>query len=134
MLVLYHDIPPGFEEINTVFAEADTDDLIWTGCHPEIYDRKRNPAVWYSSCIRTYTERDVKQIRNNENTIRFTHAYEIKSGQAFNEDFLNNLRSWNNISKTKGGVVLYDGNIFFRRSDGISLLNWKDKSAFRQVW
>jgi predicted AAA+ superfamily ATPase len=40
--------------------QLSTNQLIWSGCYPEIYDRERNPALWYQAYIRTYVERDVR--------------------------------------------------------------------------
>ncbi len=40
------------------------DSLMFTGMYPRIYDKQIDPLDWYPTYIRTYIERDVRQIRN----------------------------------------------------------------------
>lgn len=58
-----------------------TDELILNGCYPEIYDKQRKPGHWYPAYIRTYVERDVKQLRNIENTLLFTRFLQLCAGR-----------------------------------------------------
>ena len=58
-----------------------TDHLLLKGCYPELYDKRVNPAAWYSAYIRTYVERDVKQLRNIENTVLFTRFLQLCAGR-----------------------------------------------------
>jgi predicted AAA+ superfamily ATPase len=58
-----------------------TNELIWYGCYPELYDKNRKPGLWYPSYIRTYIERDVKQIRNIENTLSFNRFIQLCAGR-----------------------------------------------------
>ena len=58
-----------------------TDLILLNGCYPEVYDKKREPGAWYPAYIRTYVERDVKQIRNIENTLLFNRFLQLCAGR-----------------------------------------------------
>jgi predicted AAA+ superfamily ATPase len=58
-----------------------TNQLLWRGCYPEIYDRNRNPTMWYPAYIRTYVERDVRQLKNITDTIAFTRFLKLCAGR-----------------------------------------------------
>jgi predicted AAA+ superfamily ATPase len=58
-----------------------TNELIWRGCYPELYDRNRKPEVWYPAYIRTYIERDVKQLRNVTSTMTFNRFLKLCAGR-----------------------------------------------------
>lgn len=58
-----------------------TEELILNGSYPELYDKNRKPTIWYPAYIRTYIERDVKQIRNIENTIAFNRFLQLCAGR-----------------------------------------------------
>jgi uncharacterized protein len=58
-----------------------TNQLIWKGCYPEVHDRDRNPSVWYPAYIRTYVERDVRQLKNITDTILFTRFLQLCAGR-----------------------------------------------------
>lgn len=68
-------------------------EYIFYGSYPELYDKKRLPEVWYPSYIRTYIERDVKQIKNIENTLLFNRFIQLcagRTGQQINVAALSN--------------------------------------------
>lgn len=54
---------------------------VFNGCYPEIFDRKRNPTIWYPSYIKTYLERDVRLIRNIENQSLFVKFLKLCAGR-----------------------------------------------------
>ena len=58
-----------------------TNELIFRGSYPELYDRGRNPALWYPAYTRTYVERDVKQLKNITDTILFTRFLQMCAGR-----------------------------------------------------
>jgi uncharacterized protein len=57
------------------------EELIINGSYPELYDKNRKHGIWYPSYIRTYIERDVKQIRNIENTLLFNRFLQLCAGR-----------------------------------------------------
>jgi len=75
-------LPLCFSEIQQ-FKRKDNsiEELILNGCYPELYDKNRKPTMWYPAYTRTYIERDVKQIRNIENTITFNRFLQLCAGR-----------------------------------------------------
>ncbi|MFN5170297.1 MAG: ATP-binding protein [Cyclobacteriaceae bacterium] len=61
--------------------DPSTDYLIWSGCYPEVHDRKRSPLLWYPAYIRTYVERDVKQLKNITDTLLFNRFLKLCAGR-----------------------------------------------------
>ncbi|MBK7131160.1 MAG: ATP-binding protein [Crocinitomicaceae bacterium] len=51
---------------------------------------------------------------------------EIKSGQTMNTEFLKNLTYWRKLSKVNKAQLLYAGKENQKRSDGTSILNWRE--------
>ena len=93
-----------------------TGELIWKGCYPEIYDKNRKPSAWYPSYIRTYIERDVKQISNIANTLLFNRFLQLcagRTGQQLNIASLSNecgidiktVQAW--LSILQSSYVIY---------------------------
>lgn len=75
-------LPFCYSELTQVpIKKENTDHLILKGCYPEVHDRERNPAVWYSAYIRTYVERDVRQLKNITDTILFTRFLQLCAGR-----------------------------------------------------
>ena len=62
-------------------SKLSTNELIFNGCYPELYDKKRKPGIWYPAYIRTYVERDVKQLRNIDNTLLFHRFLQLCAGR-----------------------------------------------------
>ena len=90
--------------------------LILNGCYPEVYDRNRQPTLWYSAYTRTYIERDVKQIRNIENTLIFNRFLQLcagRTGQQLNISALGNeagvdsktVQAW--LSVLQSSYIIY---------------------------
>ncbi|HRN73599.1 MAG TPA: AAA family ATPase [Ginsengibacter sp.] len=73
--------PLSFREIEKSEKDFPLSDLIFKGSYPEIYQKKRNPDLWYNSYIRTYVERDVRQIKNIDNTSSFIKFVKICAGR-----------------------------------------------------
>ncbi len=70
-----------------------TNELILQGCYPELFDKKRMPGIWYPAYIRTYVERDVKLLRNIENSVLFNRFLQLcagRTGQQLNVAALSN--------------------------------------------
>src|SRR5690606_13457281 len=73
--------PLSFREIEPIGMGDTLNALIFKGSYPEIYNKDRKPELWYSSYIRTYVERDVRQIKNIENTSLFIKFLKICAGR-----------------------------------------------------
>jgi len=66
----------------------DDDSLMLKGFYPPIYDQKIPAADWSPNCIRTYIEKDVRQIKNITNIIVFERFMKLLAGRSGQE--LNN--------------------------------------------
>lgn len=75
-------LPLCYSEILQFNIKDDSiEELLLNGSYPELYDKNRKPSLWYPAYIRTYIERDVKQIRNIENTILFNRFLQLCAGR-----------------------------------------------------
>ncbi len=75
-------LPLSYTEIKAFNPSAlRTNQLILNGCYPELYHKQRKPEIWYPAYIRTYVERDVKQLRNIDNTLLFTRFIQLCAGR-----------------------------------------------------
>ncbi|MGM0578371.1 MAG: ATP-binding protein [Myxococcota bacterium] len=90
--------------------------LLWRGLYPPIYDRAVDPGRWYASYVRTYVERDVRQMVNVRDLAtfqRFLRMCAARTGQLVNLSGLasdcgvthNTARSW--LSVLEAGFVVH---------------------------
>ena len=97
--------------------ELSTRELIWKGGYPELYDKNRQPGTWYPPYIRTYIERDVKQISNIGNSLIFNRFMQLcagRTGQQLNVAALSNecgvniktVQSWLSILQSSYIIFL----------------------------
>ena len=56
--------PLGFNELPEEVQQFNLNHFLFRGAYPEVVVKRRNPTLWYNSYIRTYIERDVKQLKN----------------------------------------------------------------------
>ena len=56
-------------------------DLLWKGGYPPIYDRGYDPAQWFGNYVRTYLERDVRQLINVRDLSTFQRFLRICAGR-----------------------------------------------------
>lgn len=77
-----HLLPCGHNELLT-FANAPTTlfDTIRSGAYPAIFDRSIEPLDWYRSYITTTLERDIRQIVNVGDLVKFQTFLELTAGQ-----------------------------------------------------
>ncbi len=57
------------------------DTLMWMGGYPPIQADQIQPTDWFSAYVRTYNERDVRQIRNIENLLLFERFLLLCAGR-----------------------------------------------------
>lgn len=61
--------------------------VLFKGMYPPLYDRKIDPILWYENYIRTYIERDVRQlinVRDLANFQKFVRICAARTGQLVN--------------------------------------------------
>ena len=73
--------PLSYREILSTGSEYSLIQLVYKGSYPEIYNKNRKPELWYNSYIRTYIEREVRQLKNIENTSLFIKFLKICAGR-----------------------------------------------------
>lgn len=73
--------PLGFNELPEELHQLNLNHFIFSGSYPEVVVKKRNPTLWYNSYIKTYIERDVKQLKNIENTLLFIKFVKLCAGR-----------------------------------------------------
>ncbi|MEN8158145.1 MAG: ATP-binding protein [Bacteroidota bacterium] len=54
---------------------------------------------------------------------------EIKSGQTVAEEFFKGIHFWNKLTDEKGGFLIYGGNSFQKRSNGIAVVPLRDLNS-----
>jgi len=74
-------LPLSYHELPEKFRSVDLMDLIVRGSYPEVIVKSRNPSVWYASYIRTYVERDVRQIKQIEDVLLFQKFLRLCAGR-----------------------------------------------------
>jgi uncharacterized protein len=68
-------------------APAGLENLLFQGLYPAIYDRQLDPRIWYGNYVRTYIERDARQlinIRDLSTFQRFIRMCASRVGQLLN--------------------------------------------------
>ena len=66
-------------------------EIVYKGFYPPLYDRPFEIEKWFSNYIRTYIERDIRQLKNIENLIvfeRFLRLCAFRTGQLLNKNSL----------------------------------------------
>lgn len=95
---LFDLLPLTIDEIDLFNRKKySTDELILNGCYPEVYDKRRKPEDWFPSYIRTYIERDVKQLRNIDNTVLFNRFLQLCAGRAGQQLNISSLANAANV-------------------------------------
>lgn len=72
-------LPLSLQEID--ISNKTTDELLLAGGYPSIYQQNLPPSKWYANYIRTYVERDVRQIKNIGNLQKFEKFLRLCAGR-----------------------------------------------------
>lgn len=73
-------LPFSGEELNERKA-SDVTTMMYNGFYPPIYDQPVTPQRWYANYIRTYVERDVRQIKNIMDIYVFERFIKLCAGR-----------------------------------------------------
>ena len=57
------------------------DDLLFAGLYPPIHDRRLDPSIWAGNYVRTYLERDVRQMINVRDLATFQRFVRLAAGR-----------------------------------------------------
>lgn len=74
-------LPMSYRELHAAGMRPGLDALIFHGSYPEVHGRGRPPGAWYSAYVRTYVERDVRQVKNIADTLLFTRFLRLCAGR-----------------------------------------------------
>lgn len=81
-VAIFNLLPFSLEEIQpTNFALLNYEDYILKGFYPRIYDLNLDPTTWLLDYIKTYVERDLRQIINVSDLNTFRQFLEICAGR-----------------------------------------------------
>jgi len=73
-------------ELKSVELLPPTDEeVLFNGFYPPIYDQNINPTDWFPNYIKTYIERDVRQIKNVTNLLAFEKFIRVLAGRTGQE-------------------------------------------------
>ncbi len=78
-------LPFNYAEIKDLHPEFDEQDYMLTGFYPPVYDQKIPYSLWYPNYIRSYVERDVRQIKNINNLVHFERFLQLLAGHTAQE-------------------------------------------------
>lgn len=82
-------LPFSLEELGTSYAQSTSDnELLFTGAYPPIHDQRIAPQEWYAQYIKTYIERDIRQLKNISDLLvfeRFMRLLAGRNGQELNK-------------------------------------------------
>ncbi len=75
-------LPLSLKELNrSQILPNELDDLIFKGFYPRVYQKDLDPADWYMNYIRTYLERDVRQMKNVTDLSTFKRFLKLCAGR-----------------------------------------------------
>ena len=57
-------------------------ELLWKGCYPPLYDRGYDPGTWCGNYVRTYLERDVRELINVRDLSTFQRFLRLCAGRS----------------------------------------------------
>ena len=81
-VALFDLLPFSFAELQTADIQIPSlDHLLFTGQYPPLFDRNLDPLDWYGDYIRTYVERDVRQITAVQNLHVFQTFVRLCAGR-----------------------------------------------------
>lgn len=84
-------LPFSYNEIGIHHQDFEETDFMVNGFYPPIYDQKIPFHLWYPNYIKSYIERDVRQIKNISNLIFFEKFMRLLAGRTAQEVNYNSL-------------------------------------------
>ena len=75
-------LPLSINELeNADLLSENLNNVLFKGCYPRLFDKKISPLDWFPNYVRTYVERDIRQIRNVENLTAFQNFMKLCAGR-----------------------------------------------------
>ena len=110
-------LPLSLQEMKKNHLLVELDDLLLKGGYPRIYERTIDPTTYFRAYVRTYVERDVRQIINVQNLNQFQRFMQLCAGRVgsiLNFESLSNdvgvsnptIRSWLSVLQASYLITL----------------------------
>jgi predicted AAA+ superfamily ATPase len=110
-------MPVSYSEIKHFAAQKTLDKLLFDGFYPAVYAGKNSPELLYSNYVKTYLERDVRDLLRVNNMLQFQTFLRLcagRIGSIFNASELSNevgvsvttVKSWLSMLQTSYTVFL----------------------------
>lgn len=93
-------LPFSISEVTSHYGSPDTDELIYQGFYPRLYDQKLNPTQAMGDYFETYIERDLRQLIQIKNLSMFQKFVKLCAGRLGQLLNLNSLANDVGISHT----------------------------------
>lgn len=104
-------LPFSLNELKPLKTDAETDQYLFKGFYPRLYDQDISPLLWLPSYIQSYLERDLRQLINVKDLDKFQLFLRIiagRTGQLINYQSVSNeigvdaktIRNWLSILET----------------------------------
>ncbi len=75
-------LPLSLNELkNAKRLPSDLDDVLFQGGYPRIYEKELDPSDWHLNYVRTYLERDVRQLKNVSDLSAFQRFLKLCAGR-----------------------------------------------------
>jgi predicted AAA+ superfamily ATPase len=74
-------LPFSYSELYQNTADATIDEVLFTGLYPPIHDKKLDSQLWHINYLRTYIERDARQLINVKNLNSFHRFVRLCAGR-----------------------------------------------------
>jgi uncharacterized protein len=72
-------LPLSVDELQNKSSELN--DFLYSGFYPAIYDRKIKPLIWHANYLKTYLERDIRQLTNVTDLSTFQRFIRLCAGR-----------------------------------------------------
>lgn len=92
-VAIYELLPFSLQEVSSYLDTTKLEDILYTGFYPRIHHRGPNPTQAYEDYVKTYLERDLRQLELVKDLSlfqKFTRLLAGRSGQLLNIDSLGN--------------------------------------------
>ena len=114
---IFELLPLSYEEVKTTADEKSLDELLFNGFFPAIYAGKNVASYLYPSYVKTYLERDVRDLLQVKDMMQFQRFLRLCAGRVgnlFNASELSNevgvsvntIKSWLSVLQTSYIIML----------------------------
>lgn len=87
-IALFNLLPLSISELKkNNLLDVQIDELLYKGFYPKLHSSKEDIEFWYKNYINTYLEKDIRQIKNIKDLLKFQHFIKLcaaRVGQLFN--------------------------------------------------